>query len=107
MKVLLIFSLTAFSLVIMNSVNSKSFGETSLLKHSDVKIQAFKILESKCNSCHIKQNKKKVFTFDNMNFFAPKIEEQVFVKKRMPRGRKITLTEKEYQQLSVWIKSLK
>jgi len=42
-----------------------------------------------------------------MNVFAPKIEEQVFVKKRMPRGKKIKLTDKEYEQLYIWIKSSK
>ena len=42
-----------------------------------------------------------------MDIFAAKVEEQVFIKKRMPRGKKNKLTDKEYQQLSTWIKSLK
>lgn len=68
---------------------------------------AFKILKAKCNVCHSKRNKKKVFTKDNMDGFAPLINTQVFIKKRMPKGKQITLSRAEYQTLQNWIQSLK
>ncbi len=110
MKVLFILSSIAVSLLVISPAKSKSLGATnthSLNNRSVAKTKAFEILETKCNICHIKQNRKKVFSLENMNVFAPKIEEQVFVKKRMPRGKKIKLTDKEYEQLYIWIKSSK
>jgi uncharacterized membrane protein len=40
-----------------------------------------------------------------MNSLAPKIYEQVFVSKRMPRGKKVSLTDDEYKTLRNWLKS--
>jgi uncharacterized membrane protein len=42
-----------------------------------------------------------------MSGFAPQINTQVFIKRRMPKGKDIKLTEKEYQLLSTWLRSLK
>lgn len=67
------------------------------------KLNSFEILQAKCNVCHVRQNPWKVFTLENMNKFAPKIYKQVFVKKRMPRGNKIKLTELEYATLEKWL----
>jgi len=64
---------------------------------------AFLILNTKCNICHRKQNKKKVFTPDNMSDFAGLINLQVFVKRRMPKGSKIKLTAQEYQTMKEWL----
>ena len=110
MKALFILGFILVTLLAISPAKSKSLGPRTTYfpsNHSIVKITAFGVLETKCNICHIKQNRKKIFTLENMNGFAPKIEEQVFIKKRMPKGRKIKLTEKEYQQLSTWIKSSK
>lgn len=68
---------------------------------------AFQILENKCNVCHQKRNKRRVFTLENMNTWANDINKQVFIKKRMPKGKKIKLTSKEYQDLLTWISSTK
>ncbi|WP_120650282.1 MULTISPECIES: hypothetical protein [unclassified Aquimarina] len=73
----------------------------------DSKAEAFKILESKCNVCHYKKNKRRVFTLENMNSWANDIYKQVFIKKRMPKGKKIKLNSKEYQELLTWITSTK
>jgi len=73
----------------------------------DVNARALEVLQTKCNVCHVKQNPRKVFTRQNMSGFAPKIYKQVFIKKRMPRGKKIKLTDEEYQILSSWITSTK
>lgn len=68
---------------------------------------ALKILQNKCNVCHSKRNKRRVFTIKNMDDFAPDIYEQVFVKKRMPKGRQIKLTSEEYQDILTWISTTK
>ncbi len=73
----------------------------------DSKVEAFKILENKCNVCHYKRNKRRVFTLENMNPWANDIYKQVFIKKRMPKGKKIKLNSKEYQELLTWITSTK
>lgn len=71
----------------------------------ELKMVAFEILKTKCNVCHVKQNPRKVFTLSNMPTLAPKIHKQVFVKKRMPRGKKIKLTPAEYDTLQKWLLS--
>jgi uncharacterized membrane protein len=67
----------------------------------DAKSAALKVLQLKCNTCHVRQNPGKVFTPSNMNALASKINEQVFVKKRMPRGKR--LTNEEYTTLQTWL----
>ena len=69
--------------------------------------KAFQILDNKCNVCHSKRNKRRVFTIENMDDFGPDIYKQVFVKKRMPKGRKIKLTSEEYQDVLTWISNNK
>ena len=71
------------------------------------KENAFQILNNKCNICHIKRNRRRVFTEDNMNSWSNDVYKQVFIKKRMPKGKKIKLTSKEYQELLTWISSTK
>lgn len=71
----------------------------------DTKVVAFQILNNKCNVCHQKRNKRRVFTIENMTEWANDINKQVFIKKRMPKGKKIKLTYIEYQDLLTWISS--
>jgi uncharacterized membrane protein len=71
----------------------------------DSKTKAFQILENKCNVCHQKRNKRRVFTLENMTKWSNDINKQVFIKKRMPKGKKIKLTSQEYQDLLTWISS--
>jgi len=73
----------------------------------DTKATAFQILNNKCNVCHKKRNKRRVFTLENMNTWSNDINKQVFIKKRMPKGKKIKLTSQEYQDLLTWISSTK
>ncbi|MEQ8242352.1 hypothetical protein [Fulvivirga sp.] len=68
-----------------------------------LKEEALKVFQTKCNICHQKRNPRKVFTESNMADYAAKIYEQVFVKKRMPKGNKIQLTESEVSTLKKWI----
>ena len=71
------------------------------------KISAFRILQSSCNVCHTQRNRNAVFTFDNMNAWSGEIHEQVFVKKRMPKGTAIVLSQAEKATLTKWINSIK
>ena len=48
-----------------------------------------------------------VFTLDNMDELAPKINQQVFIRKRMPKGNKVTLTANDRAQLKKWVESVK
>lgn len=65
--------------------------------------KVFAILNKKCNVCHRTKNPSKVFSLDNMDGFAKKINRQVFIWKRMPKGNEIHLTKEEKQILSSWI----
>lgn len=71
----------------------------------ELKKAALTVLENKCNVCHQQQHPGKVFTGNNMENLAPRIYKQVFVKKRMPKGDKIRLTETEAQQLKSWLET--
>jgi len=68
-----------------------------------LKTRAFKVLVTKCNSCHQKRNRRRVFTMKNMNPWVDAVYTQVFLKKRMPKGSKNKLTNTEYQDLRRWI----
>ena len=71
-----------------------------------MKLAALAILENRCNSCHQTQNPHRVFTLDNMDKLANRINRQVFVFKRMPKGRerRKNMPEAEFQTLKKWIK---
>ncbi len=69
------------------------------------KKSAFKILQTKCNVCHKKRNPFLIFKLKNMDKRAKRIYKQVFVKKRMPKGDEIKLTQKEYDVLETWLKT--
>ena len=69
----------------------------------DLKSDAYEILKSKCNGCHQVKNPARVFTLDNMDKFSAVIYKQVFVKKRMPKGKEIKLTDDEYERLRKWL----
>lgn len=68
-----------------------------------LKKDVFKILDTKCNVCHRKQNPFMIFRKKNMSKRANKINQMVFVEKRMPKGDKIRLTELEIKKLKEWL----
>ncbi len=86
---------------------SPSCEAQSVNRPISIEQNAFQVLEAKCNSCHRKKNRRKIFSLENMNQFAPKIHEQVFVKQRMPKGKATPLTEQEREMLLNWITTLK
>lgn len=82
------------------------FSDVVVAQSTEGQLQAFKILEEKCNTCHQIDKPKQVYTLDNMNSLAKKINKQVFIKKRMPKGDDIKLKKEEYEQLKNWLLSL-
>ncbi len=88
-----------------NKVRNSEYVSIAVAESS--KERAFQILENKCNVCHERRNKRRVFTMGNMDSWAEDVYRQVFVKKRMPKGKNIKLTSNEYQNLLTWISSSK
>ena len=66
---------------------------------------AFEILENHCNECHKDKKKKYIFTEENMTSFATKIHQQVYVKKKMPKGELFPLSVKEEATLLKWLET--
>lgn len=67
------------------------------------KTAAFKILTIRCNECHATKKRTDIFTMANMDSLAADIHHQVFVKKKMPKGRKNNLTTSETKALQAWL----
>lgn len=67
------------------------------------KDKAFIVLQTKCNFCHAVKKRTDVFTRENMDSLAVEINTQVFIKRKMPKGRKVTLTHEEEKHLKDWI----
>ncbi|HEA22576.1 hypothetical protein LCGC14_2430760 [marine sediment metagenome] len=78
----------------------------STRSQEDLKEKAFEILRIKCNTCHAIKRKPQVFTKLNMDTLASEIYEQVFIKKKMPKGRKVKLSANETVILENWIETV-
>jgi uncharacterized membrane protein len=72
-------------------------------RETQIKQNAFIVLSSKCNTCHARQNPKMIFTELNMDKHARKINWQVFILKRMPKGDAVKLSEAERETLKRWL----
>lgn len=105
MKFLLFTIVFTVSLLSIEPLEYAAMNELST-PDKTLKEEAFYILKTKCNVCHEKKNKRRIFTPENMNKNSKKIYRQVFKWKRMPKGDEIKLTEEEYTQLRNWIKSI-
>ncbi len=112
-------TLTNLIIILILSVFSESSNEKYLahtyvpiephhiVVNDSAQVRAFRILTNKCNVCHENRNRRRVFTENNMNDLSSDVYKQVFIKKRMPKGKKIKLTSEEYQDLLTWISSIK
>lgn len=80
--------------------------EFQIMESEELKARAFEILDTKCNVCHRKKNPFMVFSLRNMEKRATKIKTQVFIKKRMPKGTEIKLSQAETDTLKKWINTL-
>jgi len=72
---------------------------------NQLKNDAFQVLDTKCNICHLRQNPFMIFKPKNMEKRANLIHEMVFVQRRMPKGDDIKLTKNEYGLLEDWLKT--
>lgn len=82
--------------------------ETKLISASQdtPKINAFKVLVAKCNVCHATKKKQDVFTIENMESLAVVINKQVFIKGKMPKGKKNKLSLEESQAIQEWLNTV-
>jgi|GEM_PF-1305601 len=79
------------------------FVQPDFFAQEDLREMVFTVLREKCNICHATKKKTTIFTLQNMDSLAPDIHKQVFIKKKMPKGRKIKLTFDEQNQLKDWL----
>jgi Predicted membrane protein len=93
---------TLFSLGYFFSIPNQSNIQSNIV--SDEKQAAFEVLVKKCNVCHFEQKRNRIFTLENMDKYAKKINKSVFVRKRMPpKNAVITLTEEDKIILKNWL----
>jgi uncharacterized membrane protein len=102
---ILVNSIETYESIKVNNESTEFHISDDFIEYSNEK--AFQILNNKCNVCHRKQNRRRIFTEENMHTWANDIYKQFFIKKRMPRGKKIKLSSDEYQELLNWISSTK
>lgn len=105
MKCLPVFILFMFLSQLVNATNDKkSFyvsDQIGYIVQTDSKEEAFKVPRNKSNVCHATKKRTDVFTIKNIDSLAVEINRQVFVKRKMPKGRKTKLTDQEERQLEV------
>ncbi len=70
------------------------------------KTKAFSVLIAKCNVCHATKKKQDIFTLENMDSLAIAINKQVFIKGKMPKGKKNKLSHEESQDLQKWLNTI-
>lgn len=105
MKSIVLLLITSFGVSTIGTLESTG-KKVGLEIEQNIKEEAFLILQTKCNVCHQKKNKRNVFTLENMDGYENKIYKQVFNWKRMPKGNEIELTPDERHKLKSWIISL-
>lgn len=98
--------LSLFVLSVLD-IEPKAYEYNPVDQETIQKEKAFKVLQTKCNVCHAIKKKVDIFTFENMDSLAYDINKQVFIKKKMPKGKKIKLTTSEKNDLSLWIEQTK
>jgi len=91
----------AYGLILENKTGQ--LGQVQYFNQLNSKDKAFTVLQEKCNVCHSTKRKADIFTLVNMDSLAVDIQKQVFIKRKMPKGRKVKLTEEEEHHLKVWL----
>lgn len=89
-----------------NNIGKSTYSTVITPQEEPLKKSAFTILRNNCNSCHAEKRKVTVFTFANMDRYSNAINQQVFIRRKMPKGRKNKLKEKEEETLKKWITTL-
>lgn len=85
---------------------NKPIAYTMSKREGPIKAKAYKFLTNERNVCLSKRNISRVFAKENMNGWSTDVHTQVFIKKRMPYGKKMKHTSEDYQDLLTWISSL-
>lgn len=107
MKFIIIILLIGICSLTIASDAIPKFNTTVKLKtQTSVKQKAFVVLRNKCNVCHASKKRLAIFTLTNMDSLQTVINEQVFVKRKMPKGKKNQLSAQETLDLANWLKSL-
>ena len=108
MKCIVVLSIVFNLCIVVLQHKQERLPVTAIAADSTVyyKLNAFSVLQNKCNVCHSERNRDAVFTFANMNTWSGKINEQVFIKKRMPKGNTIVLTDADKIHLRKWLQSI-
>ncbi|MEM1358592.1 MAG: hypothetical protein AAGF89_10345 [Bacteroidota bacterium] len=72
---------------------------------SPLREAAYRVLATKCNSCHRKRNPFMVFKPKNMDRRATRIYRAVYLQKRMPKAGGAPLTQAESDTLRQWLET--
>jgi uncharacterized membrane protein len=98
-------ALTGLSAFKGNDTETGEEPSAKIMAVNQLKEEAFRILDTKCNGCHRKQNPFMIFSEKNMSKRAKKIYRMVFIERRMPKGNEVQLTQSEYNVLNRWLKT--
>ncbi|MFT5818828.1 MAG: putative membrane protein [Crocinitomix sp.] len=100
----LIFSLFISLLVFSFTRIDKESAFTPYQDSTDsLKLAALTVLENNCNECHSKKKPEYYFTAKTMDYFAAKINVEVFISGKMPKGKKNVLTPEDKETLRLWL----
>ncbi len=92
------------ALIVLTAFRGSIRANTSGISPNDsLKKEVFIILDTKCNSCHLKQNPFMVFREKTLDRRASKIYKAVFIDRRMPKGKETKLSLEEYTKLESWL----
>lgn len=75
-------------------------------QQTSLKQKAFTVLRNKCNTCHATKKRAEIFTISNMDSLSIDINNQVFIKRKMPKGKKNKLSATEELYLINWLETL-
>lgn len=106
MKCFLLVAFWIFTFSDSPKIAKKAINSYTYSNQEDLKANAFKVLTAQCNVCHATKKRQDIFTFGNMESLASDINKQVFLKKKMPKGRKNKLSEQEILALKNWLNSV-
>ena len=106
MKLFTLLGVVAFSVIYYTCVSSALNYSIKIELQQEIKQKAFKVLVNKCNSCHASKRNRRIFTLENMGSLSEVINTQVFVKQKMPKGKKNELTTDEKELLKRWLSTL-
>lgn len=107
MKIFTLIGTIVFSVLYYRCVSSQlKYSVQIEHQQEEIKQNAFKVLVNKCNSCHATKRNRKIFTLENMGSLSEDINTQVFIKQKMPKGKKNELTTDEKELLKRWLSTL-